>query len=144
MSLNFIIAWKNDKWYINRVLIWRFTLILIKINYGQIGDQKGSFTRQTQYFIQDSRSSGNQCFFRPVCLGISGQLLLTHKPVGLLTCDILEVHGRFYWPGPSGLWLKAIGNGGKKRGHCHNNGFGNLLCIFYPWYIKSSLRQSKV
>jgi hypothetical protein len=67
-----------------------------------------------------------------VCLGISGQLLLTHKPVGLLTCDILEVHGRFYWPGPSGLWLKAIGNGGKKRGHCHNNGFGNLLCIFYP------------
>ena len=107
MSLNFIIAWKNDKWYINRVLIWRFTLILIKINYGQIGDQKGSFTRQTQYFIQDSRSSGNQCFFCPVCLGISGQLLLTHKPVGLLTCDILEVHGRFYWPGPSGLWLSS-------------------------------------
>jgi hypothetical protein len=27
------------------VLLWRFTLVLIKINYGQIGDQ------QTQYFI---------------------------------------------------------------------------------------------
>jgi hypothetical protein len=25
-------------------------------------------------------------------------------PVGLLTCDILEVCGRYYWPGPSGLW----------------------------------------
>jgi len=39
--------------------------------------------------------------------GIFGNLwlLLTHKPVGLLTCDILEVCGRFYWPGPSGLWL---------------------------------------
>jgi hypothetical protein len=45
MSLNFIIAWKNDK-----VLIWLFTLALIKINYGQIGDQKGSFIQQTQYF----------------------------------------------------------------------------------------------
>jgi len=32
---------------------------------------------------------------------------LTHKPVGLLTCDILEVRGRFYWPGPSGLWLNS-------------------------------------
>jgi hypothetical protein len=26
-----------------RVLIWRFTLVLIKINYGQIGDQTGLF-----------------------------------------------------------------------------------------------------
>jgi hypothetical protein len=25
------------------VLIWRFTLVLIKINYGQIGDQTGLF-----------------------------------------------------------------------------------------------------
>ena len=36
---------------IKRVLIWRFTLVLIKINYGQIGDQTGSFIQQTQYFI---------------------------------------------------------------------------------------------
>jgi hypothetical protein len=41
MSLNFIISWQNDKWYNKRVLIWRFTLVLIKINYGQIGDQNG-------------------------------------------------------------------------------------------------------
>jgi len=34
-------------------------------------------------------------------------LLLTHKPVGLLTCDILEVCGRYYWPGLSGLWLTS-------------------------------------
>jgi hypothetical protein len=26
-----------------RVLIWRFTLVLIKINYGQIGDKTGLF-----------------------------------------------------------------------------------------------------
>ena len=70
MSLNFIVSWKNDKWYNKRVLIWRFTLVLIKINYGQIGDQKVSFIQQTQIIM------------------------------GLL--------------------------------------------IFYPWYIKSSRRQSKV
>ena len=40
MSLNFI--WRNDK-YNKRVLIWYFTLVLIKINYGQIGDQTGLF-----------------------------------------------------------------------------------------------------
>ena len=38
MSLNFIKAWRNDKWYNERVLIWRFTLVLIKINYGKIGE----------------------------------------------------------------------------------------------------------
>ena len=32
----------------------------------------------------------------------------------------------------------------KKRGRSHDNGFGNILHIFYPWYIKSSRRQSKV
>ena len=63
--------------------------------------------------ILDSQPGGNQCFsgpnkflpdlsVGPACLGISD---FSHKPVGLLTCDILEVHGRFYWPGPSGLWL---------------------------------------
>ena len=40
---------------IKRVLIWRFTLVLIKIIYGQIGDQKGSFIQQTQYFRQSVR-----------------------------------------------------------------------------------------
>jgi hypothetical protein len=33
--------------------------------------------------------------------------VLTHKPIGLLTCDILEVRSRFYWPGSSGLWLSS-------------------------------------
>ena len=113
MSLNFIIAWKNNKWYNKGVLIWRFTLVLIKINYGQIGDQNGSFIQQTS--ILDSRTdSGNQCFFRTELIftgfvrwtGMFGNLwlLLTHKPIRLLTCDILEVRGRYYWPGPSGLW----------------------------------------
>jgi hypothetical protein len=40
--LNFIKAWRNNK-YNKRVLIWRITLVLIKINYGQIGDQTGLF-----------------------------------------------------------------------------------------------------
>jgi hypothetical protein len=44
MSLNFIKA--NNK----RVLIWRFTSVLIKIIYGQIGEQTGLFIQQTQYF----------------------------------------------------------------------------------------------
>jgi hypothetical protein len=46
MSLNFI--WRNDKWYNKRVLIWHFSLVLIKINYGQIGDQT---KRSTKIFI---------------------------------------------------------------------------------------------
>jgi hypothetical protein len=29
--------------YNKRVLVWHFTLVLIKINYGQIGDQTGLF-----------------------------------------------------------------------------------------------------
>jgi hypothetical protein len=47
MSLNFIKAWRNDKWYNKRVMIWHFTLVLIKINYGQIGDQTGLFYRSS-------------------------------------------------------------------------------------------------
>ena len=34
-----------------RVLIWHFTLVLIKINYGRIGDETGLFYT-TQYFIK--------------------------------------------------------------------------------------------
>jgi hypothetical protein len=55
-----------------------------KVAISETGDQKGSFIQQTQYFIQDSRSSGNQCFsgpnwflpnlsVGPACLGISGR-----------------------------------------------------------------------
>jgi hypothetical protein len=36
-----------------RVLIWRFTLVLIKINYGQIGDQTGLFyTTNPVFFLE--------------------------------------------------------------------------------------------
>ena len=45
MSLNFIKVWINDKWYNKRVLIWRFTLVLIKINYGQINKNTRSRVR---------------------------------------------------------------------------------------------------
>jgi hypothetical protein len=38
MFLNFITAWRTINDTIKRVLIWRFTLVLIKINYGQIGE----------------------------------------------------------------------------------------------------------
>jgi hypothetical protein len=70
MSLNFIISWKNDKWYNKRVLIWRFTLVLIKINYGQIGDQTGLFntTNPVLYtsgnrFVRRTGTFGNRWFF---------------------------------------------------------------------------------
>jgi hypothetical protein len=56
MSLNFITAWRtiNDK--IKRVLIWRFFLVLIKISYGQIGDQTGFFYTTNPVFY----TSGNR------------------------------------------------------------------------------------
>jgi hypothetical protein len=56
MSLNFITAWRtiNDK--IKRVLIWRFFLVLIKISYGQIGDQTGLFYTTNPVFY----TSGNR------------------------------------------------------------------------------------
>jgi hypothetical protein len=69
MSLNFIKAWRNDK-YNKRVLIWLFTLVLIKINYGQIGDQTGLFytTNPVFYtsgnrFVRRTRTFGNLIFF---------------------------------------------------------------------------------
>ena len=56
MSLNFITAWRTINDTINRVLIWRFTLVLIKINYGQIGDQTGLFYTTNPVFY----TSGNR------------------------------------------------------------------------------------
>jgi hypothetical protein len=56
MSLNFIIAWRTINDTIKRVLIWRFTLVLIKINYGQIGDQTGLFYTANPVFY----TSGNR------------------------------------------------------------------------------------
>jgi hypothetical protein len=66
--LNFI--WRNDKWYNKRVLIWRFTLVLIEMNYGQIGDQTGLFytTNPVFYtsgnrFVRRTDTFGNLWFF---------------------------------------------------------------------------------
>jgi hypothetical protein len=39
-----------------RVLIWRFTLVIIQINYGQIGDQTGLFYTTKAVFY----TSGNR------------------------------------------------------------------------------------
>jgi hypothetical protein len=70
MSLNFIEAWRNDKWYNKIVFIWHFTLVLIKINYGQIGDQRGLFhtTNPIFYtsgnrFVRRTGTFGNLWFF---------------------------------------------------------------------------------
>jgi hypothetical protein len=55
MSLNFIKAWRNNK-YNKRVLIWHFTIVLNKINYGQIGDQTELFYTTNPVFY----TSGNR------------------------------------------------------------------------------------
>jgi hypothetical protein len=74
MSLNFIKAWRNDK-YNKGVLIWRFTLVLIKINYGQIGDQTGLFYTTNPVF----HTSGNRFVRRN---GTFGNLIFFACPVG--------------------------------------------------------------
>jgi hypothetical protein len=38
-----------------RVLIWHFTLVLIKINYGQIGDQTGLFYTNLVFYTSGNR-----------------------------------------------------------------------------------------
>ena len=65
MSLNFIKAWRNDKWYNKRVLIWHFTLVLIKIKYEKIGDQtRLSYTTNPVF-----HTSGNRCVRRTSTFG---------------------------------------------------------------------------
>ena len=70
MSLNFIIAWRNDK-YNKRVFIWHFTLVLIKINYEQIGDQTGLFYTTNPVLY----TSGNRFVH---CTGTFGNLIFFH------------------------------------------------------------------
>jgi hypothetical protein len=60
----------NDK---IRVLIWHFTLVLIKINYGQIGDQTGLFYTTNPVFY----TSGN-IFVRRT--GMFGNLIFSLVP----------------------------------------------------------------
>jgi hypothetical protein len=61
-------TFEMDKYYklfgtindtIKRVLIWRFTLVLIKINYGQIGDQTGLFYTTNPVFYTSGNRFGN-------------------------------------------------------------------------------------
>ena len=66
-----------------RVLIWRFTLVLIKINYGQIGDQTGLFytTNPVFYtsgnrFVRRTGTFGNLWFFS--LPGLLGQVSYCH------------------------------------------------------------------
>ena len=73
MSLNFIKAWRNDK-YNKRVLIWHFTSVLIKINYGQIGDQTGLFYTINPVF----HTSGNRFVRRT---GTFGNLIFSLVPL---------------------------------------------------------------
>jgi hypothetical protein len=56
-----------------RVLNWRFTLVLIKINYGQIGDQTGLFYTTNPVFY----TSGNR-FVR--CTDTFGNLIVSLVP----------------------------------------------------------------
>jgi hypothetical protein len=56
-----------------RVLIWRFTLVLIKINYGQIGDQTGLFYTTNPVFF----TSGNRFVCRT---GTYGNLIFSLVP----------------------------------------------------------------
>jgi hypothetical protein len=52
-----------------RVLIWCFTLVLIKINYGQIGDQTGLFYTTNPVFYTNG-GNGNRFLHRTGTLGI--------------------------------------------------------------------------
>ena len=56
-----------------RVLIWRFTLVSIKINYGQIGDQTGFFHTTNPIFY----TSGNRFVRRT---GTFGNLFFSLVP----------------------------------------------------------------
>jgi hypothetical protein len=58
-----------------RVLNWRFTLVLIKINYGQIGDQTAPFYTTNPAFY----TSGNRYVSRT---GTFGNLIFFTCPVG--------------------------------------------------------------
>ena len=45
-------------------MIWRFTLVLIKINYGQIGDQTGLFYTTNPVFYTGQSVRWKPIFFR--------------------------------------------------------------------------------
>ena len=59
-----------------RVLIWCFTLVLIKINYGQIGDQTGLFYTTNPVFYTNG-GNGNRFLRRT---GTFGNLIFSLVP----------------------------------------------------------------
>jgi hypothetical protein len=63
-------------------LIWRFALVLIKINYGQIGDQTGLFYTTNPVFY----TSGNRFVRRT---GTFGNLTFSIVPSDTVTQDLL-------------------------------------------------------
>jgi len=103
----FSLAWKNDKWYNKRVLIWRFTLVLIKINYGQIGDQKGSFIQQTQYFRQSDRHVCESLVTFDTQACRSSHLRYFRSPLPILLARTVGLVAKFKdcrWSLNTGLW----------------------------------------
>jgi hypothetical protein len=102
MSLNFIKAWRNDKWYTIRVLIWRFTLVLIKINYGQIGDQTGLFNTINPLFY----TIGNRFVGRTGTFG------------DFFTCPVGQQYYKIYLSDVSFHWYRTIGQTLMSRPDC--------------------------
>ena len=91
---------RND--YNKRVLIWRFTLVLIKINYGQIGDQTGLFYTKNPVFY----TGGNKWFLLdlsdvPARLGISDICLI------FFTCPVGQPYYKIYLSDVSFHWYRT-------------------------------------
>ena len=73
---------------IKEFLIWRFTLVLIKINYGQIGDQRGLFYTTNPVFY----TSGNRFVCRT---GTFGNLWFFHLSYRTTVIQDLLVRRQF-------------------------------------------------
>jgi hypothetical protein len=65
-------------------LIWRFTLVLIKINYGQIGNKTGLFYTTNPVF----NTSGNRFVRRT---GTFGNLIFFHALMKFKDIDKIKV-----------------------------------------------------
>ena len=79
---------EERKWYNKKVLIWHFTLVLIKINYGQIGDQTGLFYSTNPVFY----TSGNRFVHRN---GTFGNLWFFHLSYRTTVIQDLLVRRQF-------------------------------------------------
>ena len=89
MSLNFIKAWRNDKY--NKIdLIWRFTLVLIKKIMDKLGDQTGLFHTTNPIFY----TSGNRCVRRT---GTFGNLWFFHLSRRTTVIQDILFDVSFHW-----------------------------------------------